>query len=224
MTSCPKLSHEADVHSSAPLLNLRQTLPAPSAGSARHGVGRSRRKETDMGDLLGEEQEDVGTLPICKACGSERVARAAWVCWNAQTGLWEVEDLQKQVRCQNCDSVAELTWKRVDGAVSRQRVRELNDAFRERCEGTGTIVVTQGISDLGPNAMREILDRVRTFEDFSEENDPWGEHDFGAFDHDEQKIFWKIDCYDRDRQAGSPNPGNPAVTHRVLTIMLAQEY
>jgi hypothetical protein len=40
----------------------------------------------------------------------------------------------------------------------------------------------------------------------------------------DQKIFWKIDTYDLDMQAMSPNPANPAVTHRVLTIMLASEY
>jgi len=55
-------------------------------------------------------------------------------------------------------------------------------------------------------------------------NDPWGEHDFGAIDLEGQKLFWKIDPYDLDLQAHSQNAANPAVTHRVLTLMLASEY
>jgi len=55
-------------------------------------------------------------------------------------------------------------------------------------------------------------------------NDPWGEHDFGAVEIDGEKAFWKIDCYDRTLTAGSENPANEALTHRVLTIMLASEY
>ena len=37
-------------------------------------------------------------------------------------------------------------------------------------------------------------------------------------------VFWKIDAYDRALQSGSEDPANPAVTRRVLTIMLASEY
>ena len=47
---------------------------------------------------------------------------------------------------------------------------------------------------------------------------------FGAFDYGDERVFWKIDCYDRTRTTGSPNPANAGVTHRVLTIMLAFEY
>ena len=62
------------------------------------------------------------------------------------------------------------------------------------------------------------------FDDFSEDNDPWGEHDFGSFDHNGNTIFWKIDCYDREMKHGSPNPADAAVTQRVLTVLLAEEY
>jgi len=100
-------------------------------------------------------------------------------------------------------------------------VRGLNDRFRQNLCG-GRVLVTPGI------AAREdaeiIVTRVRTFDDFSEDNDPYGEHDFGAFDQDGDKIFWKIDYYDADLMAGSPDPADAAVTTRVLTIMLAEEY
>jgi hypothetical protein len=34
-----------------------------------------------------------------------------------------------------------------------------------------------------------------------EDNDPHGEHDFGAFEHEGQRIFWKIDYYAPDMDA-----------------------
>ncbi|MEQ8826157.1 MAG: DUF3768 domain-containing protein, partial [Parvibaculum sp.] len=62
------------------------------------------------------------------------------------------------------------------------------------------------------------------FDDFTPDNDPHGEHDFGSVRIDENAIFWKIDYYDRSMEAGSPDPADPEVTTRVLTIMLADEY
>jgi hypothetical protein len=66
--------------------------------------------------------------------------------------------------------------------------------------------------------------KVESFDSFTEDNDPHGEHDFGAFEHEGQRIFWKIDYYARDREHGSENPADPKQTVRVLTIMLASEY
>ena len=62
------------------------------------------------------------------------------------------------------------------------------------------------------------------FDSFTEDNDPHGERDFGAFEHEGQRIFWKIDYYDRALTYGSENPADPQQTVRVLTIMLASEY
>jgi len=70
----------------------------------------------------------------------------------------------------------------------------------------------------------KIYHLVQSFDDFTEANDPYDEHDFGAFTYKEQKIFWKIDCYDRNYEMGSEDPTDPSVTRRVLTIMLAEEY
>jgi len=83
-------------------------------------------------------------------------------------------------------------------------------------------MLTAGIA--GREDTHAILERVRTFEKFDADNDPHGEHDFGAFDHGRDTIFWKIDYYDRTLQAASPDAGDPAITARVLTIMLAEEY
>jgi len=108
------------------------------------------------------------------------------------------------------------------------RIRALNDAFRqcpERGLGvTGRIFLTRGISAKGWGEQAAILQAVKTFNQFDSGNDPWGEHDFGALDFKGERIFWKIDCYSRDLKHGSPDPTDPAVTCRVLTVMLASEY
>ena len=69
-----------------------------------------------------------------------------------------------------------------------------------------------------------LLAKVRAFDVFTDDNDPHGEHDFGAVDEGGVRCFWKIDCYDRATEIGSPDPADPAVTTRVLTIMRADEY
>ena len=84
--------------------------------------------------------------------------------------------------------------------------------------------MTIGVQEQGEAFIRKAFHAVRTFSAFSQDNDPWGEHDFGAIKIDGERVFWKIDCYDQTLTAGSPNPANDAVTHRVLTIMLANEY
>lgn len=106
-----------------------------------------------------------------------------------------------------------------------------NDAFRQLVIASGSLpyggmcVVTRGIAALSENVMLEIVAKVRNFSDFSKDNDPYGEHDFGAFDQNGVgKIFWKIDYYGLDYQSGSEDPTNPTLTRRVLTIMLAEEY
>lgn len=65
---------------------------------------------------------------------------------------------------------------------------------------------------------------VRDFNNFTEDNDPHGEHDFGSLEHNGHSVFWKIDYYDQDVKYGSDNPADIERTVRVLTIMLAEEY
>ena len=88
----------------------------------------------------------------------------------------------------------------------------------------GKVVMTSGIAALPPGDMTAILAKVRAFDGFSEENDPHGEHDFGAFDHGGQRIFWKIDYYAPDLMHGSEDPADLSKTVRVLTILLASEW
>jgi hypothetical protein len=103
------------------------------------------------------------------------------------------------------------------------RVSELNDRFRQTLEG-GHVMLTDGLVSLGPLAIDHILTAVREFSKFDTANDPHAEHDFGSFSHAGQMIVWKIDYYVRRLECGSPDPADPLVTRRVLTVMLAAEY
>jgi hypothetical protein len=88
----------------------------------------------------------------------------------------------------------------------------------------GRVMKTIGIDALPIDVQATILDKVRTFSDFNEDNDPYGKHDFGNFEVKEHYVFWKIDCYDVSMDGGSEDPSDPEQTTRVLTIMLADEY
>lgn len=103
-------------------------------------------------------------------------------------------------------------------------VRRLNDQFRCFGAGRGSIMLTSGVDDLGLGFVSAAVAAVRAFSDFDRDNDPHGEHDFGAFTLQGHRLFFKIDYYDLDLEGHSPDAADPAVTHRVLTIMLASEY
>src|SRR5512134_3580358 len=99
----------------------------------------------------------------------------------------------------------------------------LNDVFRTTFRG-GRVCMSSGVASL-PDALRaEILRKVRAFTEFTEENDPYGQHDFGVVDIAEHRVFFKIDYYDALCECGSEDPTNPDVTTRVLTIFFADEY
>ena len=103
------------------------------------------------------------------------------------------------------------------------RIRELNDLLRTTWL-TGKIIMTEGIALLPDETRSRIVEAVETFNEFTEDNDPHGEHYFGAVSVDGHKVFWKIDYYALDMMYGSEDPADPAATRRVLTIMLVSEY
>jgi len=98
-------------------------------------------------------------------------------------------------------------------------IAKLNDASRRNFLAYMT---SAGVIALSPDVVGEIYTKVRNFSDFTEENDPYGEHDFGSFTVAGEKVFWKIDYYTRDL-SGWCDPLSPAC-RRVVTIMLAEEY
>src|SRR5215207_5346471 len=116
-----------------------------------------------------------------------------------------------------------LTGDPMTDLVDVSRIRDLNDQLR-RSLGGGVLVMTRGIIDLGAKRQMAILSAIAAFDDFSPENDPYGEHDFGALTVEGERILFKIHYLDRGLTGHSSDPADPTVTTRVLTVMLAEEY
>lgn len=107
------------------------------------------------------------------------------------------------------------------------RIRALNDQVRSAGptqSARARWLITPGVRALGDTATAAAVQAVRRFEAFNADNDPHGEHDFGAFTLAGHQLFWKIDYYDPGCSTGSPNPADETQTCRILTILLASEY
>lgn len=105
-----------------------------------------------------------------------------------------------------------------------ETIRRLNDEIRTGQSTDGRTVITSGVQALGTDALTRLHTAITQFDVFTEDNDPYGEHDFGSLDFEGNRIFWKIDYYSKSLEGGSEDPSNPDCTTRVLTIMLAEEY
>lgn len=110
-----------------------------------------------------------------------------------------------------------------EAANRTEKIRELNDALRTTLTG-GEITLTQGVAMLDSEVIRAITVALQTYNDFTDDNDPYGEHDFGKMTVNGYELFFKIDYYDGYMKFHSPDPADPELTIRVLTIMLADEY
>ena len=119
-----------------------------------------------------------------------------------------------------------------DEAETNALIAEQNDRFRTTWGADftvpGQIVLTRGVADLSPAAKAIIMQRVQSYSEFTEDNDPYGNHTFGAFEFEiagnSYHTFWKIDLYDKDYSMGSIDPTDVGITRRVLTILHASEY
>ncbi len=106
--------------------------------------------------------------------------------------------------------------KPTEAPTKAELIAQRNDKFRQ----VETMSVSQGVFNL--NDVLGLIRAVRDYTDFSEDNDPYGEHDFGSFTVSGVKIFWKIDYYDENLEKWC-DPLSPDC-NRVLTIMRADEY
>lgn len=107
--------------------------------------------------------------------------------------------------------------------MTAERIRLLNDQLRRTFTG-GQVVMTAGVAALPDEMKAEVVAIVRKFDQFSPDNDPHGEHDFGSFEVHGDKFFWKIEYYDERMKWGSDDPSDPSKTTRVLTIMHRADY
>lgn len=127
----------------------------------------------------------------------------------------------------------------MNGAVltRAERIARRNDLARRAMGIACVVVATEGIRALPEADQSRLRELVETFDAFTPDNDPYGERDFGVIYQGLDgvwsasrpadvtvAVFWKIDAYDRALRFGSKDPADPAVTRRVLTIMLASEY
>lgn len=112
-----------------------------------------------------------------------------------------------------------------------RRIAEQNDQFRNNIvnggpAGTpqGRVVVTRAVADMGAAFHIATARAVATDSTFTEDNDPDGDHSFGAVTIAGRKVWWKIDLYDLAYEWGSEAPDDATKTRRVLTIMFPSDY
>jgi hypothetical protein len=99
------------------------------------------------------------------------------------------------------------------------KIARLNDAARENAVN---YVTTRGVLSLDPAVVSDIYIAVQGFKDFTEDCDPYGEHDFGLVTVAGNKVFWKIDYYDQSLGYWC-DPLRPEC-RRIVTVLLAEEY
>lgn len=105
-----------------------------------------------------------------------------------------------------------------------RRIAALNDLFR-RGLMPGTKCCTANVAAMSETLQQQALSAVENFDQWDEANDPYQEHDFGAFEVEGIRMFWKIDYYaDKSMEAGSEHPEKPTACHRCLTLMKAEDY
>src|SRR6202521_5118973 len=105
----------------------------------------------------------------------------------------------------------------------KNKIADLNDAFRRTFTG-GRVVMTAAVNELPLDVKARVIRAVQSFSKFDADNDPHHEHDFGSFEIDGKKFFFKIDYYSRDMEGRWEDPSNPDKTTRVLAIMFASDY
>jgi hypothetical protein len=108
--------------------------------------------------------------------------------------------------------------------MSKRRILCLKRLFDLNGEAGGLAVMTPGVATLGQVTADRIVKTISVYDDFCHADDPYQEHDFGSFEADGNMIMFKIDYYDKTLTHHSPDPSDPSVTERVITIMLAEEY
>lgn len=85
------------------------------------------------------------------------------------------------------------------------KIALLNDAFRTTPTG-GTVLLSAGVYELPDMVKAAAIRKVVSYDDFNEDNDPHGEHDFGKFELCNRRFFWKIDYFDERPQTAALLP------------------
>ena len=154
------------------------------------------------------------------------VTQLAWLC-RGDSDIEDYGELLAECRRRSSNAATNPDSDPADAAPSLDnrsaQIAALNDRLRQTGTG-GRVVVTRGINALGPERVAEVMAAVIGFDAFNPDNDPHCEHDCAILEAAGERILFKIDYYDADLVGASPDPSDPDVTTRVLTVMLASEY
>ena len=146
---------------------------------------------------------------------------------SAQPAAISVEAAEQPCQCPKCRAVGK---DRDFPTAEAAEIARQNDLFRlGLVEGMpagikGHARMTAGIANRGPVFQSLCVVAVATFSDFTEDNDPYGDHSFAVLTVSGVSIYFKIDLYDETGTFGSEEPANPDRTTRALTILLSSEY
>lgn len=103
-----------------------------------------------------------------------------------------------------------------------RKICRLNDNFRKRSSDEN-IYTSLGVAKLGSRAIEEIINQIRSTNDFEVDNSRLGQHNFGSVSTGNNIVYWRIDYYDKDEEDVSPDPSDASVTTRVMTISFSTE-
>jgi hypothetical protein len=105
--------------------------------------------------------------------------------------------------------------------TTKNQIRDKNDFLRKSLPNLPLphkVVFAEGASGHHPVVLYEVIEKIRDFKDFTEEDDPYKEHDFGTVEAGGTEFFWKIDYTDEAYE----NFKTDGI--RIFTIMEASEW
>ena len=89
----------------------------------------------------------------------------------------------------------------------------------------GRVVFSHAVAARGLLFTLQCLAAIAAHDTFEVENDPHGEHDFGAVTVEGERVWFKIDAYaDDSMQFGSERPDVPLETYRVMTVLFPSDW
>lgn len=124
-------------------------------------------------------------------------------------------------------NATELTPEEIERLKTVLTISKQNDNFRKSpiiTEDMGKIVFTQAIESEGLDFFLEALEKIRSFEDFDPDIDPFGTHEMGKIEVQGKNVWFKIDLYNTDYTFAPEDPTDLAQTRRILTVLFPTDY